>query len=200
MTILGENFCFIHVYKTGGTSIGTALQPVAGSRFIPNTHSTAEQVAAALGKDVWNRLFTFGFVRNPFDLCISLYEYIRTGHPEYTYAANHTFLEWLVRQYSTIGKPDSGAPYFSMSDVLCDVNGKPLVTFVGRYERLAEDFAAITQEIGCPHLRLGHLRKSTRKAFGDYYRTLEEVEIVQATFAKDFEISGYSTDPKDAVA
>ena len=61
-----QNYIFIHINKTGGTSIERAL----GGKF---QHKTAREKIAELGEAVWQAKFTFAFVRNPWDKMVSQY-------------------------------------------------------------------------------------------------------------------------------
>ena len=63
-----QNFIFIHINKTGGSSIKQAL----GAKF---QHKTAMEKIEELGLKVWQRKFTFAVVRNPWDRVVSQYHY-----------------------------------------------------------------------------------------------------------------------------
>ena len=59
---------FIHINKTGGSSIEKALG-------LPFSHQTASMRVARLGTEEWNRRYSFTFVRNPWDRLVSQYHY-----------------------------------------------------------------------------------------------------------------------------
>jgi transposase len=80
--------------------------------------------------------------------------------------------------------------------------GSRLVDFVGRFERLSEDLAAVFSEIGLePGLvedTLPHTNQSDRGLYRDYY-TPETAAIVAERFAKDIEYFGYEFDGEESV-
>src|ERR1700741_2722892 len=106
-----HRFIFVHIYRTGGTSIFRAL----GKRFdvveaLHNTpvtevaarltdlgispavvnlpfHASAREIRATVGDALFAKYFKFAFVRNPFDHLLSLYLYTlkhpkQVGHAE----------------------------------------------------------------------------------------------------------------------
>ena len=63
-----RDFTFVHIQKTGGTSIRVAL---GLPKVPPGKHWSAARHRAALGREEWERRFTFAFVRNPWDRLVS---------------------------------------------------------------------------------------------------------------------------------
>lgn len=92
-----KRFIFIHLHKTGGTSIehalntslqwndillgstktGEALQKLYKPVFGLYKHSNARQVRKVVGEAVWRNYFTFSIVRNPYALVVSQYTFAR---------------------------------------------------------------------------------------------------------------------------
>jgi len=92
-----KRFIFIHIHKTGGTSITYALDPLccAGDivlgatdhgellqknyfeRFSVSKHASVIEVTNSMGVDNWNKYFSFAFIRHPFDRAISWYKFAR---------------------------------------------------------------------------------------------------------------------------
>ena len=54
------DYSFVHINKTGGTSVVVALG-------LPFGHLTAREKIEQLGRERWDGRFTFAFVRNPWD-------------------------------------------------------------------------------------------------------------------------------------
>ncbi|MDJ0511175.1 MAG: sulfotransferase family 2 domain-containing protein [Crocosphaera sp.] len=98
---------FIHVGKTGGTSIKKVLCEYLNIDFNETEthpewewwkHIWAKDLKEYIGEEVWNNYFTFAFVRNPLDMILSLYS-MYTQYPEYTDIENHEDLYHPWNQY-----------------------------------------------------------------------------------------------------
>lgn len=74
-------------------------------------------------------------------------------------------------------------------DYLTDERGGPLVSFIGRFERLEADLADVSRRLGVV-LRLGHRNASSHAGYQDYYSRRTR-EIVAERFARDIEAFGY---------
>jgi hypothetical protein len=213
-----HRFLFVHIAKTGGTSVRAALQAqrwrdpwywpmflcsrlshLSGHRIATKLPRHAKVVAAKelLPKEFFDQLFKFAFVRNPWDLQVSSFHHIRRERPQYLSGHEDfaAFLRW---------KLDPERPYQyhidtsieSQTDYLIDLSGRVVVDFIGRYERLGEDFAEACRRIGMPAPALPHQRQARdrQKDYRGYY-TDETAELVARHFARDIEILGYGFDP-----
>ena len=63
-----DKFVFIHINKTGGSSVERALK-------IPFGHETALEKIARMGRTQWDRRFSFTVIRNPWDKVVSHYHF-----------------------------------------------------------------------------------------------------------------------------
>lgn len=90
-----RKFVFVHIHKTAGESISTALVPyLSGRDLLLGTtlrgefanawysrrhrlqkHSGVRRARAFVGEEAWGEYFKFSFVRDPFDRLRSLYFY-----------------------------------------------------------------------------------------------------------------------------
>jgi hypothetical protein len=211
---LRYRFLFIHIAKTGGTSIRAALRPYKWkdpyripqflcSRISSLTqhrlackiprHAKAIAAYEMLPRELYNDLFKFAFVRNPWDLQVSSYHHIQRERPHILrdLVDFDGFLKW---------KLDPARPYHYIIDTsielqsgyVVDLNGNVIVDFIGRYERLEEDFHEACERIGIKAPRLPHKRQArNRKAYQKYY-TDETAEIIATHFRRDIEMFGYS--------
>ncbi len=213
---LRYNFLFIHIAKTGGTSVRSALNRyvwrdpyrilyficsrlshLSGHRLGVKFPRHAKAIAAQemLPRELFERLFKFAFVRNPWDLQVSSYHHIRRERPHLLQGIPdfESFLRW---------KFDPRRPYHYIidtsiqlqSDYLIDLHGNIIVDFIGRYERLEEDFREICHRIGIKPPPLPHKRRAKdRRPYQEYY-TPETAELVAKHFQRDIEMFGYTFD------
>ena len=214
-----HRFLFVHIAKTGGTSVRAALQAgrwrdpwywpmflcsrmshLSGHRIATKLPRHAKVVAAKelLPREFFDQLFKFAFVRNPWDLQVSSFHHIRRERPHYL--GGHEDFEGFLRW-----KLDPERPYQyhidtsieRQSDYLIDLSGQVVVDFIGRYERLEGDFAEACRRIGIPAPGLPHQRQARdrRKDYRGYYSDAT-AELVARHFARDIEILGYRFDPE----
>jgi hypothetical protein len=165
------------------------IAPLAG---FAQQHLPAGVLRELLPEALWNGYFKFGFVRNPWDLLVSAYHFLKVqaatpGHQERNPDMNELIrrspdFNSYVRLYSL--------QVTDMSALLCDDDGAELVDFVGRYESIEEDFARACRKIGIDAV-LPHVNRSEHAHYRDYY-TAETKSIVRALFARDIERFGYA--------
>ncbi|MEF3168279.1 MAG: sulfotransferase family protein [Deltaproteobacteria bacterium] len=210
------NFLFVHIAKTGGTSIRSALNRYRfrDPYFIPMSicsrlsalfghrlacklprHAKAIAAREMLPREVFDRLFKFAFVRNPWDLQVSSWHHIQRERPHLLEGIGdfEAFLRWkLNRDRPYQFHIDTSIEL--QSDYLVDLHGNIIVDFIGRYERLEEDFKEVCLRIGIPAPRLPEKRRARdRRDYRSYY-TSETAELIARHFARDIELFGYSFD------
>lgn len=208
-----KKFLFIHIAKTGGTSVRSALQkyrwrdPYYAPIWLASKLSSmanhelaiklprhAKAIAAKemLPHEFYDSLFKFAFVRNPWDLQVSSYHHIQRERPNLM-KPNESFAEFLQRKLD----PEREWQYHidtsitPQSNYLVDLNGELIVDFIGHYETLQQDFDHCCKVIGIPRIELPHKRKAgDRLAYREYY-TQETQALVEEAFARDIELLGY---------
>lgn len=178
-------YIFIHINKTGGTSVGKAL------RITRSGHLTAREIIDEIGREAWEGAYRFAFVRNPWDKVVSHYGYrVKSGQPEVV-DTGMGFQEWVRRTYRE-RDPRFYRARMCQAQVewIRDDRGRIDLDFIGRFERLAADFAHVCGVIGV-EAELPHLKASDRSGtYRDYYDS-ETAEIVRACFAEDIERFDY---------
>lgn len=211
---LRYKFLFIHTAKTGGTSVRDALgyykwtdpwrvplflcsklSAATGHRLGIKFPRHAKAIAARemLPRELYDRLFKFAFVRNPWDLQVSSFHHIRRERPRLIEHIS-SFDEFLLWKFS------GERPYqFHLdtsielqSDYIVDLQGNVIVDFVGRYESLHEDFHCACERIGIRAPKLPHRRRAADRD-ADYRSYYSDVtaERVAVHFARDIELFGY---------
>jgi len=210
------NFLFVHIAKTGGTSVRTALAPLRWKDplYIPQfiasrlSHATGHRIASKfprhakiiaakemLPNELFEKLFKFAFVRNPWDLQVSSWHHLRRERPRLVQDIPDfaSFIRW---------KLDPKRPYQyhidtsieRQTDYLKDLDGTILVDFIGRYENLQEDYEEACRRIGIKARPLPHKRQALdRKDYRSYYDDKLALMVMEY-FKPDIEEFGYTFD------
>lgn len=209
-------FLFVHIAKTGGTSVRAALQRrmwadpwripmficsrmshLSGHRLACKLPRHAKAIAAQemLPHEFYQSLFKFCFVRNPWDLQVSSFHHIRRERPHLMEGVDDfaTFIRYKFN-------PERPYQYHMdisverQSDYVTDQHGNTIVDFVGRFERLEEDYAYILRRIGLRAAPLPHRRTATDRRDYRHYYTDELAQQVAAHYSDDIERFGYRFD------
>jgi hypothetical protein len=201
---------FVQVPKTGSTSIrailGKAISPhlnlweikmlmerywlVRGgrkNRLLESLYLTLpKEKRLERGREQFNNYFKFGFVRNPWDRVVSLYE--RKEALELRNKMSfEEFVDWI--QYSSATCVHS-SPHRYQLDWFVDPNGTVLADFIGRFERLAQDWKVVARKLGVSE-DLPHSRPNPRKRrYTDYYNHKTR-GVIAEKFKVDIEHFGY---------
>ncbi len=178
-------YVFIHINKTGGSSVERAL----GIRL---DHSTAAEKFEQLGSAAWSRKYVFTFVRNPWDKVVSHYHYRVKTNQTGLAEKPLPFEEWLQKVYVERDHRyyDKPRMFMPQRQWLIAESGELLVDYVGRFERLEDDFGHVCNELGL-QARLGHAKPSSRGTYHQYYSD-EGRAIVEEHFAEDLDAFGYT--------
>lgn len=185
-----KDFVFVHVTRTGGTSVTSALRPF-GKDFSFHDHIGVEGIVRKIGGRLYDSLFSFAFVRNPWCKQVSFYTYIRRdpGHHLHTMMMKFNTFEDYIR---TLPEQDVCLRTQQLDTISFD--GIPRVDFIGRFEYIERDFETITERIGVvavlPPTKFELHRSRQAKYYRQYY-TKETKEIVARVFARDIRIFDY---------
>ncbi|WP_090205671.1 sulfotransferase family 2 domain-containing protein [Ectothiorhodospira magna] len=213
---LKHRFLFVHIAKTGGTSvratlaryryrglwgapmfIANKLDQMSGHRIGAKFPRHAKAIAARemLPATLYDELFKFVFVRNPWDLQVSSFFHIRKERPQ-VLAGVTTFEQFIRLKFD----PERPWNYLldtsreRQRDYVVDLRGQQIVDFIGHYESLQADFDTVCDRIGLPRTPLPHRRKAQgRDDFRRYYND-ETARLVEAHYREDIEMFGYRFD------
>jgi chondroitin 4-sulfotransferase 11 len=179
-----DDFIFIHINKTGGSSVEKALR-------LPLEHKTALEKIEEIGREQWEKKFSFAVVRNPWDKVVSHFHY-RVQRNRTGLAVNRIdFKDWVRLAYGEQAAPyyDNPKMFMPQLDWICDQKGEVLVDMICRFESLASDFEKVCKRIG-RKASLPHVKSSSRRGYREYYDD-ETAQIVRGRFRKDIEAFGY---------
>lgn len=200
MISIQKQFLFVHVPKTGGNSIQNVLKRysedeivingvhqdgierfgVRNARYEVSKHSPLSQYQSVMEPDIFNALFKFAVIRNPWDMLVSFYFSPHGGVQEWN---RDGFLN-MVKSIPTMRCFIAGL--HSRSQDKLDDN----VDFLMRFEHLHEDFKLVCEKIGIPHVQLPHRNRSEREHYSNYYDE-EMKEIVHNKFREEIAFGDY---------
>jgi hypothetical protein len=188
---------FVHIQKTGGSSVRQALRM---AQHDLHKHRLARELRVGYGETYWHSYFKFAFVRNPWDRLVSWWRMIEqnaaarrpmNGFQRFILSRASTFEQFLWNCDEEYHDRDGSKWIFrNQMDYISDASGIT-VDFVGRFERLQTDFAMISSRLGLPSLRIPHVNSSAHQHYSEYYSAAAE-RLVAARFARDIETFGYS--------
>lgn len=201
---------FVEVPKTGSTSIrlilGKPLRPHLGlweTKRLMESYWTqrggrVQRIRESLyllrskdrrreiGDRQFCEYFKFGFVRNPWQRVVSLYE--RTEARQMREAMNfEDFVRWLEFSSSTC---IHSSPHRYQLDWFLGPSGEMLADFIGRFENLEQDWTTIARKLGVSGA-LPHARANPRTRHYTEYYTAPTRELVARRFQVDIEHFGY---------
>ncbi|MEQ8992757.1 MAG: sulfotransferase family 2 domain-containing protein [Pseudomonadales bacterium] len=160
------------------------------------------------GARLYPELFTFAFVRNPWDRLVSCYrDKIRgevSGFTRFSSAGIAHCLSGFTEFRAGMSFKAFANAVASIDDAVADehfrsqhihlVNdaGHIAIDYVGRYERLIDDFHWVTSTIGLPTRSLPRLQATTSAV--DYRTNYDDQtrEVVARRYARDIELFSYS--------
>ncbi len=200
MLSLKHNFLFVHIPKTAGNAIQTVLhgysedeivktQPwqdgverfqVRSRSYELEKHSPLKDYRRELGDELFQRLFKFTCVRNPWDRAISFFFSPHRGDVRWDRKKFKKFLKELepTGNYLALNRGAQNTPVFENVD------------YVMRYETLQDDFRAVCDRIGIPPTDLPVRNKSSRDHYARYYDDYL-IEFVRSRFREEIEYFGY---------
>lgn len=179
-----DRFVFIHINKTGGSSIEKALK-------IPLEHKTALEKIEKIGQKNWDRKLTFTVVRNPWDKVVSHYHYRVKKNKTDLRENPIEFRDWVKRSYVSQDPFYYDKPKMFMPQInwIADKDGNVLVDEIVHFENLEGEFYDVLQKLG-RKVTLPHVKRSNRGNYREYYDE-ETIEIIRNLFERDIERFSY---------
>jgi hypothetical protein len=213
MISIRKKFLFIHVPKTGGNSIQNVLKDyseddivalgknqdgierfeVRNKQYNITKHSTLSHYKSVLDARIYDSLYKFATIRNPWDMMISYYFSPHRGVDEWD---RDDFLALLntvptLRHYICLNQ---------LKDKILDKigiqrskNQKALdadVDYIMKFERLNDDFKAVCELLDIPYSPLPKRNASVRAHYSNYYDD-ELRELVRMKFVEEIEYGNY---------
>ena len=159
--------------------------PVAALADIGHGHITCRQVRPFLRPDVWEGLFRFCTVRNPYDRFASYCRFMNRDNQRMQQ-------DPLGTMKQTISNKQDAAHVLCrpQAEFVTDDDGRLMVDYVSRHEALQDDFDRICERLRLPQARLPHVNV-TGSTQPRLCLDRELKEMVQATYKQDFALFAY---------
>jgi|TARA_B110000971_G_C19962872_1_gene478789 hypothetical protein len=209
---------FIHIPKTGGTSLRKLLIELEDGNIshedkkkyyyaeelkrknISSIHGKAKHYLQVMNKELWDKSLKFTSVRNPWDLMVSSYHWwLQHGHQfprlrqMYADISLMSFKDYLKSPY---GNSMINECVGNVEDWIFDKNKNMLLDGLVRLENFDEDFNKLVKKFNKSFNGLNYLTKinvTNRKRYQEYY-DLETQALVEKRFKFLIDHCGYSYD------
>lgn len=160
-------FVYITIPKTASSTVKTTLNKFCEPVFRPKSdkdalylpHSPAVVIKKLFtdNKWDWNNYFKFTFVRNPWDMVVSYYTFLK--RIQEINAVNKTFKEFITINFNPTCPSGLARPFPITSEM----------DYIGQVENIQHDFDIICDKIGIPKQQLPHINKTKHKHYSEYY-------------------------------
>lgn len=179
---------FIHIDKNGGKSVEKAIwniDPIHGSA----DHKKMSYWHQKLKTNVFDDYFKFTFCRNPWDRAVSQYHaYVQSSKNHYKIP--NDIIQGTFEHFIKSLRSESIRVFAPLQiSWLKDLNDKPRIDFVGRFENLEKDWDILCNKLGITK-KLPHLNKSKHRDYKIYY-TKELIQIVKTIYKEDIDFFKY---------
>jgi len=193
-TRMNPKVAFVQVPKTGTVGIHILI----GERCVQIKHEPWTTHTAGEFRQENPDAFIFAFLRNPYDRLVSAYSYLRMPTAHWAdvedckkYVARYVdFRDFVVRG---IGGGEALEQRHCRPQVswITDSGGLVVTNFLGRFERLQDDFDEVCRRVGWDRMEIPSINASPHGPYDGYYDE-ETAGIVARIYAKDFELGGYN--------
>ncbi|MCV2893127.1 sulfotransferase family protein [Lentibacter sp. XHP0401] len=210
----GRSYIFVHIPKTGGTSLALALEArMMGDDLIlgdtPKAlkqrrklkkaeargrlwkHSTLADIEGLVSREEMQGMLRFTLVRNPWDRMVSYYHWLKEqsfDHPAVATAKTLGFSEFL--RAPAVWGPVKLHPYASYMRAS---DGSAHEALYIRLEHFAQDAAPLAEHLGF-ELDMPWVNESARRRDYRSYYNAQDTKAVAETCAEDIEKFNYSFD------
>lgn len=207
-----RKFIFIHIPKTGGSSVESVIRPFCPKdhRLHKDVHMSALRAYLHLGENTWGQLTSFTIVRNSWSRLVSAYhhytrgkdlqdvkfeDYVYDVHYCRPYAYGHTFSQlYFITDYLQSSNWSSTKKTDHCLDpdrTRLMPSDNFLVKHILRFENLASDmskmFAKLNITTPLPHVNPGGYKQH----YTEYYTDKLE-EIVYNIYKPEIDYFGYT--------
>lgn len=204
---------FVHIPKTGGTSVEDVIWP--GPRttddlwmgFVDRYHNKyqtgglqhllATQIRTEVGAEVFSSYYKFSIVRNPWDRAVSQFVFMDARDDLRDFIGMKKGAG--LKKYAELIRKKRHVQWEPQVSFVQDANGESLLDYIGRYETFSDSVTHALRTTGINAATIPHRKKGQRGPYEDYYDA-ESREMIRTMYAADIEAFGYRFSEEDAPA
>jgi hypothetical protein len=186
------------VRKTGGNSIQSILRAysedevvaltkhqdgnerfaVKNNKYATTKHATLSRYKSVIEPDIYQSLFKFATLRNPWDMMISFY-----------FSPHRGFTAWDRNRFLTLLHRVKNIRHY-ICNGMQSLNIDAELDYLMKFEQLSEDFGMVCKHLGIANTPLPKKNQSTRKHYSKYYDS-ELIKMVENKFNEEIEFGDY---------
>jgi hypothetical protein len=214
---LTRNLLFVHIPRTGGTSIERLLglfnaenlwnigphSPFEATGKSPQ-HFTYRELEAILPQDVISRTYKFAFVRNPWDRFLSEFLWRRRMHALKWFSFSkslydHGYLrsfDEFAQILKVVQESRNDLLYGldghldTQTSFVVDRSSNVALDFIGRFEQFERDVWNVLKAVGIPKLEIPHENTTNHLKYQLHYSSSGR-GLVESFYAVDIQRFGY---------
>lgn len=183
--INGRETIFLHIPKTGGTSVQKALYG----------GNVQHQQARNFTPEEWKNSFTFCFVRNPLDRTISHYKYHVLGgykgslYRRFPELKGLTFDEYIDQFICKKGRQTNFQSQYHF--IIHPRAPRHPINAIFRFEKFESECIRLSEILGIS-IELPKLKTTSKINFSREDLTDKQIKKIRDAYACDYEIFGYA--------
>ncbi len=179
---------FIHVHRTGGSTIGNLIKNHSGKKVTYFTQHENARTSKSYLIDTHKDYYSFGFTRNPWERILSWYSLINLNQPQSLIEERKRFEMFIKSDAAS----DFATQYFHYNsiDYLTNEEGKLKVDKIFRYENYAAAVLEIQERFSMPPEKVPILNNTPNKDYHDFY-TKESQRLIAEKCRLDIEYFNY---------
>lgn len=187
LSLFLEKKCiFFHIPKTAGISISNSI-----FGDVKWGHRSVSFYKSHYGEKVFNSLYKFCFVRNPYDRLFSAFTFLKKGginnqDLEFSNSYLQEFASFDEFVLKGLEKEEiiNWVHFKPQYTFVCDDNDNIVMDFVGKMENLNADFNTV-----CKHLKIDSELQKLNMSFAKKNEFSEEVKaMIKLKYQKDFNL------------
>jgi hypothetical protein len=189
-----RNRIFVHLRKTGGTSVSRALGDIEHPR---EKHLGPAGYVKKYGRRVWERAFTFTVIRNPYDALVSDYFFAKrlwkegvTMGKKQELASKLDFKDWVKIYFKDLYKGiQSKDGSIKIKGNVCTIDGVEYrFNKIIKYEMLEEEILTLPFDLVHP---LGKMNQTRHSHWSSYWGPTE-TKLISNRWGSFIEELGWS--------